>query len=76
MGEDEEVDAEHAVDLRTQILKVYIGEALDLELHAGGHDDLLGAFFHVHDAETSLQGLDVLLTSGVRHYWTAWIVKK
>lgn len=75
VGEDEEVDTEDAVDLRTQVFKVYLCESLDLELHAGGHDDLLGVLVHMQDAETSLEGLDVELAFGVRHYWFGWMVK-
>jgi hypothetical protein len=65
MGEDEEVDAEDAVDLRAQVFKVYLCESFDLELDARGHDDLLGVLVDVQDAEASLEGLDVELAIGV-----------
>jgi hypothetical protein len=66
MGKDQETYAQHAVDLRVQVLEVHICEIFNLELHAGGNDDLLGVVVDVQDAKTLLQLLNLgLFIAGI-----------
>lgn len=62
VGEDEETDAEHSVDLCAQILEIDICEIVYLELDAGGHYDLLRLFVQVQNAEALLNLLYLGLT--------------
>lgn len=60
MREDEETNAEYAVDLSTEVLEVNLCEIFDLELDAGRYEELLHVFVDVEHAETLLDGVDLL----------------
>ena len=60
MREDEEANAEDAVDLSTEVLEVDLREVFDLELDARRHEELLHVFVDVEHAEALLDGVDLL----------------
>lgn len=62
VGKDEEADAEHPVDLGTQVLEVDFCEVLYLELDAGGYKQLVRLLLQMKHSKALLQRLNVELS--------------
>lgn len=60
MRKNKEADTEYAIDLRTEILEVDIGEVFYFELHARWHEELLHVTVYVEHAEALLDAVDLL----------------